>query len=170
MISIRVTTVGDTTPQRLTGMLHAFDRGIQDWTPAWPKVIERFRTQEERRFATENVGGPSGRYAALSPAYARRKAIRYPGAPILTATGRLRASLAASGAGSVIEQSPRRLFMGSTVPYGAYHQAGTSRIPRRPAVDPSSKDVAEFVSEIWRYIESVKVKSGFKGRFVAAMS
>jgi phage gpG-like protein len=56
---------------------------------------------------------------------------------LLVATGRLRESLA--GRGSPLQVRGTQLVVGTDVPYGAYHQYGTSRMPARPflGVSPS---------------------------------
>lgn len=170
MISIRITSVGDVTPRVMGSMIRDFDRLTEDWTNAWPRVIQKFRMQEFWKFTTENADGPSGRWAALSPAYAARKAASHPGAPILTRDGALRGSLEADGAGSEVQQTSTTLFIGTSIPYAGYHQRGEGQRHRRPFIDPSERDVAEYASEIWRYFMTLKTRVGFKGRFVEAMS
>lgn len=115
-------------------------------------VVERAQFQTQGAFSGEP-------WARLNPRYAERKAKKYPGAPILVATGALRASLTEppSGAGlkqgttgklrsarsgeSVIEVSKDSLAIGSSSDHAAPHQvrrAGTGGRARPPIVGPEN--------------------------------
>jgi phage gpG-like protein len=137
---------------------------------AAPRIVRKFREQEARRFSTENALGPAGKWAALSPGYAAWKAKRYPGAKILERTGALRASLVGDGNGSVVVTLPNAVFIGSNVPYAQYHQTGTGSMPARPPINPSDRDVSEWMAEILRAFHAETSKIGWKGRFEGAMS
>lgn len=76
----------------------------------------------------------SGQYQPLSEKYAIRKAKKHGNKPILVATGRLRDSLTNQGTDeSIIRITEKSMILGTTVPYGVYHQsdAPRSKIPLR---------------------------------------
>lgn len=111
---------------------------LMDWRPAFREMAEAYATYEEAVFATEGAAG-LGRWQALSPAYGAWKAKNYPGRPILTREGTMRAA-----AGTVLFLGRDRLAMGpgSLVgPYPAVHEFGSrdGRIPRRPFVRPNAR-------------------------------
>jgi hypothetical protein len=63
--------------------------GITDLRPFWPLVVPVFIRWMAEQFDTEGEWG-GHRWAPLSPAYLAWKMQRYPGKPILQATGDLR--------------------------------------------------------------------------------
>jgi len=76
----------------------------------------------------------SGLYPPLSAKYAERKAKRFPGAPILVATGRLRDSVTQRAhPDNIIQVGKQTLVMGTKTPYGIFHQSDRPRrtIPLR---------------------------------------
>lgn len=173
MIQLRVTTYGD--GERLRGALNGLGNAARDLSPAWPRVIERFRQQETRLWDTEGGSGEHGRWTPLDPAYAKRKAELFARRPILYLSGALHDSLADSGQGSIVQYDNHSLFIGSEVvsqdgyPYGQAHQEGRG-LPQRRVIDPTNKDVGQWVAEVWRHFETVTTRVGFRGRLVAAMS
>lgn len=122
------------------------------------ELIAWFRRTESEMFSSQGSSGRSGRWAPLSPAYARQKAKKYPGG-ILTRTYRLRSSLTGRTAYSIIRLEPRLLTLGSRVPYATFHQLGTGKMPRRSPIDITNRDAAEVASIVRRAIFSV-VKKG----------
>lgn len=130
---------------RLGIMAHQFE----DAEPAWRNIADDFAQLEAQRFAS---GGPG--WAALSPAYAAYKSHRYPGKGILVASGNLRDSL--SHASSVVQgMSPTTLTLGSTVPYGKYHQHGTARMPARKPIDMQPDDRRRWLKILQTWATSV---------------
>lgn len=113
--------------------LSRFADEVTDFRPFWEGRFKALWYEERRRdFALEGLATGSS-WARLSPAYAAWKAQHFPGAPILTRTGALRAALSAPDAeGSVWQPTATALTVGTTVPYGLYHQRGTRRMPQRP--------------------------------------
>jgi phage gpG-like protein len=88
-------------------------------------------------------GAPWEKY---SPAYAIWKYKTYPGQPILTATGRLRNSLAWGGnmlgPEGIFTATPKDVTFGSAVPYAAalHYGAPSRNLPARPfLIEPDSK-------------------------------
>lgn len=98
-------------------------------------------------------GTPRG-WAALSPAYARWKAVNFPGMPLLQRTGRMKR-------GFSFEARPRSLRVinrvtagqSTNIPRWRFHQEGTSRMPARPMLQFTNKDrdkMHEFVEAYLR--------------------
>ncbi len=75
-----------------------------------------------------------GKYEDLSPKYKIQKVRKWGFVyPILKASGRLLGSITTPGAESInLVINKRTLLLGSTVPYGIYHQLGTKNMPARP--------------------------------------
>ena len=86
---------------RIRDLRSLFDLGNDDMRVLRDRMDTRFRRLESRLFASEGKsGGPA--WPALSPAYAKQKAKKFPGRKILARTGRLRKSLTTRGAGHVL--------------------------------------------------------------------
>lgn len=138
--------------------LSRFADVIGDYREFWNGTFKTLWYEERRRdFALEGQAtGPA--WAALSPAYAAWKSRRFPGRPILTRSGQLRAAISAPDAPSSIWRAgPTTLEAGASVPYGIYHQRGTRRMPQRPPlrVDPQfmrvvGKSLQQFVVAAWQ--------------------
>jgi phage gpG-like protein len=110
---------------------------IEDWKPFFRDyVAPKFFRDVERNFETE--GGYVGGWAPLSPIYAKWKATHYPGRPILQRKGRLFRSLQFAngnvGPGGVARITNTGAELGTSVPYGRFHQRGTGRMPPRRIV------------------------------------
>jgi phage gpG-like protein len=148
-VTLRISTAGG---DEIVAVLAEIREATEDLMKAWPAVVRKLRQQLRYHFSGEGSTGRAGKWAALSAPYAKWKAKHYPGKPILERTGRLRASLVDSGSHDSLEiLSPRFVFVGSRVPYAGFHQEGTSRMPRRPPISPTDRDVAEWMTEIQRY-------------------
>jgi len=88
-----------------------------------------------------NTGRP---WQELSPKYAIRKKRRWPGAPILRASGKMQDTA------EIIPTSEG--FMVRTVPYGAYHQFGTQRMPARPWMGIPDESLKQLPDIAWKHI------------------
>lgn len=170
MIEIAASTYGDA--QRMASMIEGASRAASDISPAMPAIVARFHVQMDRRFRYQGQGGPSGPWTQhpLSPAYRAWKQRKFPGKGLLELTGALRTSLTTFGEGSVTEYGPNSVFISSSVEYAPFHQTGTGTMPRRPPIEPSDRDAAEWSVEVWRYYEKQTSRLGWKGRFAGAMS
>lgn len=84
--------------------LVVYDR-VQDLSPAFERILPLLQDYTERYLAAGGAFEGNPAFAPLSPVYARYKGRRYPGAPILTRSGRMRASLAGLTGESVAFQS-----------------------------------------------------------------
>lgn len=117
-----------------TAFARRFDRfaeHIDDATAVWEQIAASLEDEVARGFDTE--GSSTGtKWHPLSRGYATWKARHYPGRRILEATGDLRRSYEKGGGGHIRKLEPRSMVWGSEVPYGRFHQAGGSRLPRRP--------------------------------------
>jgi phage gpG-like protein len=133
----------------LAGLV-AVQTNMQDLSPFWRDVwAPQYFAMVQDLFATSGTArGAGGRFTSgpwqrLSPQYGAWKAKFYPGQPLLTLTGRLRESLRWNGIGlgeeGIFEMTPTSVVAGTSVPYGRYHQTGTSKMPARnflPLPDP----------------------------------
>lgn len=109
--------------------------GVKDWRGhIWPAVVSRaIRPWLKLQFAEEGRG-EHGKWAPLTEAYARQKERKWPGKPILEASGKLKESLLSEGnKGTTTE---RTLEYGTDVPYGFFHQVGTVKMVARRIFDP----------------------------------
>ena len=150
-VEIRISTAG---ADEVAGALFSIGRFLDDWRGAWPAVAERVRVQARRQFASEGGTGRAGRWAPLSDRYRAWKQRYYPGRKILELTGRLRDSLSDSGHPDALEiRGATFLFIGSRVPYAGWHQEGTGRLPRRPPLSPTDRDVFEWAQVMHRYLQ-----------------
>lgn len=150
----------ETTRVRLLGCTLTFRiEGAEEWVRYYHSlrgraknlqpVFERFgqymlQGSLMRNFAAE---GRPERWAPLSPEYARRKAIRYPGAPILVATGAMRA-------GFTYTATPQTLKIDNAMFYWWFHQVGTTRMPQRVIVLLQAADRALLTRWIRDYLLS----------------
>lgn len=103
----------------------------------FPRLIPALEWAALKQFDAEGSGPTSGAWAPLTPRYAEWKAKRYPGAPILEATGRLRSALTESSSPFAEREYSDTDFAFGTrnVQYASYHQVGTERMVARPFFD-----------------------------------
>ena len=118
----------------------------QDVRPVWREAARTFAREQRRTFA-------SGRWAPLSPPYARWKARAFPGASILVRTGGLRRSLTSRPLG-VEDIRPQEMTIGSNVAHGRFHQQGTATMPARPLIRVRSISLRSWVRRLWQHIDS----------------
>jgi phage gpG-like protein len=167
-VSLSMSTAGG---DEIATAFAAIKRATDDMfsrSEAGPAVARKLRQQIRYHFSGEGATGYAGAWAALSPAYAEWKSKHYPGAPILQLTGRLHGSLVDGSHAEAIEIFDRTyLFVGSEVEYAGYHQSGTGRMPRRPPISPTDRDVAEWVAEIHRHFDRNVMKGYGTGQRVS---
>lgn len=138
--------------RQLDRTLDAIDARLHNMRPAWDALADRFAEVERRQFDSEGKYG-SGGWKPLSPAYAAWKARRYPGKPILEREGDLRRSL-------TVRPFPVERFgrldaeFGSDVPYGAFHQRGSGRLPQRRPVELPTSTREEWAKLLQRYVRT----------------
>ena len=118
--------------ERFTATLARFSDNISDAEPAFQKMADFAGTIFAAQFATR--GARMGtKWAPLSPNYAPIKERKYPGMPLMVATGDLRSSLAARPFG-IDEVTSKGMVVGTGVPYAKYHQTGGGNLPARPLI------------------------------------
>jgi len=104
------------------------------WAPTqkeWAPVL----LEAQKPFWKDEKNPTSGRpWQKLSPGYAAWKDKRYPGQPILRATGKM------EDTAKIVPY--QRGFAVDTTFYGPYHQFGTSKMPARPWVGIPPKALA----------------------------
>lgn len=109
---------------------------------------DHLRAAAAKQFGTEG-GYASGGWAALADSTVAEKARKGQSPQILRATGALMDSLIDKFDPNHIERlSPNTLTFGSMIPYGGYHQTGTSRMPKRPPVALTEADKRLLVKEM----------------------
>ncbi len=107
--------------------------GIDDFRPMWKGIKKDFVSFEKLLFSTQGARGKHGRWKALSPAYRKRKP---PGLGILVLGGNLRDSLTVGNADTISElSSPHFMKLGTKAKTAAWHQNGTSKMPKRRPID-----------------------------------
>ncbi len=138
--------------------LTSFVIQMLDLRPFWPKLVPLFIGWMGKQFETEGAFG-GAKWAELSPAYAARKSVLYPGKGILYAEGAMRGA-ASNPAREVTSGS---LTLTITDPKAGYHQTGTTRMPARPLIFetvPASAE-AEIDRAAEDYVEGVARSLGF---------
>lgn len=113
----------------------------REWTPVLLDTHPAFW----RRQVDPTTGRP---WARLNSRYAMRKSQRFPGEPILRATG------AMQDASYIYTKGDQ--FLVKTTPYGAFHQFGTSRMSERPWMGVPDNSLEKLVPIAWKNILSRK--------------
>lgn len=114
-----------------------------DFTPFFERTVEPdFERIQLDQFASQGARGEGGSWAPLSPAYAAAKARRFPGRPILEASGRMKGSLTQQGHPDSFRRITRNSYeRGTSVPYASAHATGTSRMPARAPIGVTEADL-----------------------------
>ena len=115
----------------------AMQARAQNLSPVWDVVHHAFAHEMADQFMSQGAYINGEEWAPLNPDYAKRKLKFFnPPAPfgILYRTGRLFESLATESGEHVYEPSAQAVTMGTTVPYGKYHQTGTEHLPKRKII------------------------------------
>jgi phage gpG-like protein len=123
----------------------------EDLRPALDAIAKVVASANQANFDSEGAAGAFGRWAPLSPGYRSWKEKHYPGRPILVLTGDLRDALTSTPM-QIQYASAHELVMGTSIPYGAYHQTGTPRMPRRAPVALTEQVKRDMVKVAQRYI------------------
>ena len=109
---------------RMTNAIHSTKERTQDLTPVFRDFKDVWFDNEKLIFDAEGI--PS--WPRLSPNYAIRKELDFPGKSILRRTDRLWSSLTSDTSDTVYEYGPRKLVMGTHVAYSRHQNE------RRPHV------------------------------------
>lgn len=141
------------------------EQHISDFRSIWPEVAREIFAINREQLDSEGAAGASGKYAALSPAYQRFKAIQFPGQPILQASGDLYASLTDMEAPDAIFRPGKdELVIGSKVPYARAHQRGnpSRNLPARPIFSFSEPQKRRIQKAIQRGLVQFTRQAGFE--------
>jgi phage gpG-like protein len=114
----------------------------------WDWVATEFRKIEKEIFDSEGGASKVGKWKELSTKYKERKLRKYGPVPILHASGKLYRALSGTSPDSVFEKQPQEMAIGTSLPYGKYHQTGTSRMPRRAPIDFTDEQKERLVEPI----------------------
>jgi phage gpG-like protein len=121
-----------------------------DARPAFHHIGDRLALSEREHFASEGASTGAG-FSPLSPPYAAFKLRAVGPQPILRFSGRLEDTLTRRPF-AVDEETAVSGTWGTNVPYAAFHQRGTSRMPARPPLRVSGKELARWAGVIARWI------------------
>lgn len=131
---------------------------VSDFGPVFRLLRERFYAMEKEAFRTEGASGAHGKWRALAENTVRRKArSRNPRLrpEILQARQYLMKSLTGLGnKGSTSRISRTSFFVGSTIPYGKFHQKPKegSKLPRRRVIDFNEAEKRIWVKMLQEYM------------------
>lgn len=103
-------------------------------------------------------GGDPVEWPALSPAYESRKAVAFPGQPIMRASDRLYESLTSQTSDTIWKVGPRHIEFGSRVPYFEYHQQGTPTMDARPVLVLTDDAADQLVEMVQAYVVDGRVE------------
>lgn len=161
--------------KRFRNALQTASLSVQDFRIPFGQILRDFYRSEQAIF---KLKGP-GQYPEISEKYGKiklkKKGFKY---PLLVFSGRLAASvLGPSNPGSVAVVTRLSLIIGTTVPYGIYHQSDKprSRLPLRKFlfIGPEAKRFAtsdqmgrleRWVGYIHDHVANVAIKAGLASR------
>lgn len=100
--------------------------------------------------------GTPKRWAALSEKYRRWKERRFPGRPILVLSGRMKAGFRWKAKKRSLQIINRVAAgqKGNKTPRFEWHQGGTPRMPARPMLQITDRDLAVLGREVLEYLET----------------
>lgn len=128
--------------ERLNKAINEASKQVDDLRVPLGEIGKEFL--ESRKFIFALKG--HGQYDDLSEAYKKRKSKLKGGSPypILLLTGRLAKSITQEGDENIMIVGKKSLRIGTSVEYGAAHNFGNSRTPKRPFLfwGPESKEYA----------------------------
>jgi phage gpG-like protein len=134
--------------------VRAVESRISDLSPAWPNVVQAFRTIVRRAFDTEGRSTPNP-WPQLAPRTQRQRQLQGYGAahPILKRSGELFGSITGGG-GGFVESTKDRLAIGTTDPVFWFHQSRLprKRLPRRAMVNLTLTDRTELSRPVLNYV------------------
>jgi len=124
-----------------------------DFTPSWKAVQKEFFEIEKAQFQSEGASGKSGKWKALSPAYAAVKQRRYGSLPILQREDGLYESLSRQTGDSVYEPKKGELVLGTLDKKATKHQRGGRKLPKREPISITSQQAEKLVEPIKKGLE-----------------
>lgn len=155
------------TPQSKRLMKKLAKASRLDMRPVLKVVGIGYRKEVKSIFQKQQPRQSGLRWVPLSPDYATWKEKHFPGQPLLVRTGALKRSMTEKGAtGNLTLIGTTSAVFGSTIPYGVFHDEGTSRLPKRNFSEPSERRAIIWRGQISRDIakqferEGIKVEEG----------
>jgi phage gpG-like protein len=125
------------------------DQYVSDFRNIWPEVTRTIYGIFGKAFDTEGGSTAAGKWKELSPTYAKRKAILFPGQPILRAENTLFESMTdPEAADAVFRPEKDQLIIGTKDPKARTHQRGRGRIPARPFISFTEHDKRDIQKSI----------------------
>lgn len=120
---------------------------LEDWRPAWEKVLLYMRQVMIQHFESQGsrAGSP---WQPLSEQYAREKQTSHPNMPILRRDDTMYQSLIGDTEFSFIEKEPLTFAFGTTDFKAPIHQYGKGRVPVREVLaltDDDAEKIRQFV-------------------------
>lgn len=148
MIRFDVTVDGE---QAFDRAFNRLDHSVSDFRPIWPFVTGTIYGIFGKAFDTEGASTAAGKWKELSPAYAKRKAIEFPGQTILRREDTLFESLTdPEAADAVFIPEADQLTIGSRTPYARAHQRGAGKLPARPMISFTETDKRDIQKSLQR--------------------
>lgn len=152
MPSNYLTTYSVDSDKRFEKALERARAEIKDLSPALKDISDDFYQSQESLFSLKT----RGRYPDLKPKTKLRKEAMVGFVyPILKFSGALADStLAPNAPGSVLVITKETVVIGSSIPYGVFHQAGTKHLPVRKFIFSSDKqfDTEETKGRVGRWL------------------
>lgn len=124
--------------------LRRYADAIEDARPAFELMKRALQRSEAEVFDTAGAAIAARWPGAVEPE-------RKTDSRLLMATGALRNSLAQQTASTELEITPTRLTYGTRVPYGRFHEYGTSRMPARPFIGLSDNAARQLINIMHDY-------------------
>lgn len=125
------------------------DQHISDFRNIWPHAIPVIYGIFGRAFQTEGSSTAAGKWKALSPGYAKHKAIEFPGQTILKAENVMFESMTDPEAlDAVLIPDKDQLTIGSRDPKARAHQYGLGNLPARPMISFTERDKRDITKGI----------------------
>lgn len=152
MVRLQLSFAGENQVDR---QLARFSDRAADASPAFEAIADQVAAQLLRNFSTQGRHA-SGGWSPLSPRYARWKAKRYPGAPILVRTGKMRRELTRRPFG-VERIGAQSMEVGTNLARAGYHQRGGGHLPRRRPFEFREATRREMAKVLQRFIVTGKV-------------
>ena len=143
---------------------------LQDFRPPAPGFPQGLWWQYQKRLSSNvmsqmvDQATPIGPMTELSPEYAKRKEKKYPGNPILIASGGMFQGYF-DGADHVFEETPQGMRWGNQNPLAGYHFRGhqtPTPLPRRPLGMPPDDFGGALQSDGVRYMRARYRQEGFR--------
>lgn len=133
-------------PNEALSTIDKLINGLGDFRQVLKEVEVYQKEVIEKQFASEGKETSSGWTPLASATINARLSAGYSAGPILTASGKLRASF------ETFKLNRDTLVIGSRVSYFKYHQLGTEKMPQRVVLNITQKMAEEIGNKIKNYL------------------